>query len=83
MLDSKREEGSLGSVRFLAAFGVGDQVRTPMLFGSPDSLAALEIGCLTDPDVGDVFTVRRGTGAASVDKRGLQIVAQPRGKFER
>jgi hypothetical protein len=80
-IESKMEEGSL---RFLAAFGVVDQVSiTLMLFGSPDSLAALEIGCPTDPHIGDACAVRGGTGSASVDKRGLQIFARPRGEFER
>jgi len=55
-IESKLEEGSL---RFLAAFGVVDQVRvTPIM---PDftlsSLIALEIGCSTDTHNGDADAV--------------------------
>jgi hypothetical protein len=63
-IESKMEEGSL---RFLAAFGVVDQVRiTQILFDSPNLLAVLEIGCPTNPYIDDACAVRGGTGAASV-----------------
>lgn len=80
-IESKMEEGSL---RFLAAFGVVDQVRiTAILLGSHNSLAVIETRCSTNPHIGDACAVRGGTGAAAVDQRGLQIFARPRREFER
>jgi hypothetical protein len=80
-IESKMEEGSL---RFLAAFGVVDQVRiTAILLGSHSSLAVIETRCSTNPHIGDACAVRGGTGAAAVDQRGLQIFARPRREFER
>lgn len=74
-IESKMEEGSL---RFLAAFGMVDQVSIalPFVF-THDSLAALEIGYPADPHIGDACAVRGCPGAASIDERGLQFLARP------
>ena len=80
-IESKMEEGSL---RFLAAFGMVDQVRIALSFWlTRGSFSALEIGCPADPHIGDAHAVRGGPDAASIDERGLQVFARPCREFER
>jgi hypothetical protein len=69
-IESKMEEGSL---RFLAAFSVVDQVRiTSILFDVHAAhLAHPEIGRITSPHNGHAGPVRRGTEPASIDERGM------------